>query len=384
MVEEGVSYGRKFFDDIEFSAEDASRSSIDFLIEVFKVAIKSGATTINVPDTVGYTTPNEFTEIIRKIKAAIPDFDNGIYLSVHCHNDLGLATANTISAIMDGANQVEVTINGIGERAGNTPLEEVVMALVTREDYIHKKTNIKIENIYPTSKLLTRLTGILPSVSKPIVGDNVFVHESGIHQDGVIKNRETYEIIDPKSIGRDIDNLVLGRHSGINGFKTALSRFGIVFNDEEMLKKAYNSFDELADIKKNIFIDDLLVIWGDLIDNSQSVYNFLYHQVTTGNNIIHTATVKLKKGDDVFVKSEHGDGPVDSLFNAIDSIIDIKSTLTEYIVKGISAGKDSQGEVLVSLEINGRHYNGKGISTDTIEASGKAYINAINKYLLLK
>ncbi len=384
MVEESVSYGKKFFSEIEFSAEDASRSDIDFLIEVFKTAIKSGATSINVPDTVGYTTPNEFGEMIKKIKSAIPEFKDSVYLSVHCHNDLGLATANTLAAIESGANQAEVTINGIGERAGNTSLEEVVMTLVTREKILNKKTNIKIENIYPTSRLLTRLTGILPSVSKPIIGDNVFAHESGIHQDGVIKNRETYEIIDPKSIGRDIDNLVLGRHSGINGFKTALNKFGIVFNNDEMLEKAYASFNKLADIKKHVFIDDLLVIWGDLIDKSQSVYNFVYHQITTGSNVIHTATVKLKKGEDEIIKSDYGDGPVDSLFNAIDSIVNIESILTEYVVKGITAGKDSQGEVLVTLDIDGKQYNGKGISTDIIEASGKAYLNAINKYLLLK
>ena len=384
MVEEGVSYGKKFFDDIEFSAEDASRSDINFLIEVFKTAIKSGATTINVPDTVGWITPDEFGDIIKKIKMAIPEFNDRIYLSVHCHNDLGLATANTINAIINGANQAEVTINGIGERAGNTPLEEVVMILTSREDFLHKKTNIKIENIYPTSKLLTRLTGILPSVNKPIVGDNVFVHESGIHQDGVIKNRETYEIIDPKSIGRDIDNLVLGRHSGINGFKTALSKFGIVFDDENKLKEAYNSFNKLADIKKNVFIDDLIVIWSNLIDKNQNVYDFVYHQITTGSNIVHKATVKLKKGEEEYIRSEHGDGPVDSLFNAIDSIVNIDSVLKEYIVKGISDGKDSQGEVLVTLDIDEKQYNGKGISTDIIEASGKAYLNAINKYLLLK
>ena len=295
-------------------------------------------------------------------------------------DDNGLANANAISAVINGATQVEVTINGIGERAGNTALEEFIMTLNTRKDLINKKTNINTELIYPTSKLLTHLTGLVPARNKPIVGENVFIHESGIHQDGVIKHRQTYEIMQPKSIGRDSETLVLGRHSGMHGFKTRLDKLGIVFQNEDQLKNAFQKFSELADRKKEVYDDDLFVILGDLTGKISEGYTLVYNNINSGNTIIPTATIKLKKKDKEYNAACTGDGPVDAIFKAIDKITNIDTKLMEYIVQGVSSGKDAQGEVKLALEINKGIYNGRGSSTDIVEASAKAYLNAINKY----
>jgi len=380
IIEEMLIYSKKFFEYIEFSPEDGSRTEYDFLVKVIQTAIKNGANTINIPDTVGYALPGEFGELIAKLKKDIPQFNDGVYLSVHCHNDLGLANANAISAVINGANQVEVTINGIGERAGNTAIEELVMAINTRKDLINKKTNIKTELLYPASKLLTHLTGLVLARNKPIVGENAFIHESGIHQDGVIKHKETYEIMKPEMIGRDSETLVLGRHSGMHGFTTRLEKLGIILHDKEQLQKAYERFSELADRKKEVYEDDLLAILSDLIDRIPEGYILEYHNVNSGNTIIPTATIKLKKGEEYFDAACTGDGPVDAIFKAIDKITGIDTKLTEYIVRGVSSGKDAQGEVQLSLLINNIIYNGRGSSTDVVEASAKAYLNAINKY----
>jgi 2-isopropylmalate synthase len=379
-IEEMIRYSKKFFDYIEFSPEDGSRTEYDFLVKVVQTAIKSGATSINIPDTVGYAIPSEFGELIAKLRKDIPQFSEGIYLSVHCHNDLGLANANSISAVINGATQVEVTINGIGERAGNTAIEEFVMTLHTRKDLIKKTTNIKTELIYPTSKLLTHFTGLVPARNKPIIGENVFIHESGIHQDGVIKHRETYEIMKPGDIGRDSETLVLGRHSGMHGFKTRLSKLGIEIQDKDQLDEAFKRFSDLADRKKEVYDDDLFVILGDLIGGVTEGYKLEYHNVNSGNTIIPTATVKLKKGEELIDAACTGDGPIDAIFKAIDRITGKETILKEYIVQGVSSGKDAQGEVKLVLEIEENMYSGRGSSTDIVEASAKAYLNAINKY----
>lgn len=380
LIEEMVSYSKKYFDHIEFSPEDASRTEYDFLVKVINTAIKSGANTINIPDTVGYSLPFEYGELIAKLRKDIPQFGDGVYLSVHCHNDLGLANANAVSAVYNGATQVEVTINGIGERAGNTALEEFVMALKTRNDLMQKTTTINTELIYTTSKLLTHLTGLVPARNKPIIGENVFIHESGIHQDGVIKHPETYEIMKPETIGRDSETLVLGRHSGMHGFKIRLDKLGIVFEDNKQLEEAFERFSELADKKKEVYDDDLFVILGDLIGTIAEGYILVYHNINSGNTIVPTATVKIKKGGSVKEAACTGDGPVDAIYKAIDQITNVKTKLTEYIVQGVSSGKDAQGEVKLALEIEGGIYNGRGSSTDIVEASAKAYINAVNKY----
>lgn len=378
-VEEMMQYSSKYFDQIEFSAEDASRSEYKFLVEVVNVAIKNGATSINIPDTVGYAIPEQFGELIAKLKKDILEFSDNVYLSVHCHNDLGLANANAISAVINGATQVEATINGIGERAGNTAMEEFVMALNTRKDFINKKTNIKTELIYPTSKLLTHLTGLVPARNKPIIGDNVFIHESGIHQDGVIKHRQTYEIMKPKDIGRDSETLVLGRHSGMHGFKARLKKLGIDLKNEKDMQTAFERFSKLADRKKEVYDDDLFVILSDMVGKIQKGYSLEYHNINSGNTIIPTATIKIKKGEKMFEAACTGDGPVDAIFRAIDMITSVNTKLVEYIVQGVSSGKDAQGEVKLALEIKDKIYNGRGSSTDIVEASAKAYLNAVNK-----
>jgi 2-isopropylmalate synthase len=383
-IEEMHQYSRKFFKNIEFSPEDASRSEYDFLVKAIKTAVKNGATSINIPDTVGYSLPFEFGELIAKLKKDIPEFNDGVYLSVHCHNDLGLSTANAISAVANGANQVEVTINGIGERAGNTPIEEFVMTLNTRKDLLKKKTNIKTELFYNTSKLLTHFTGLVLSRNKPIVGENVFMHESGIHQDGVIKKRETYEIMTPESIGRSSETLVLGRHSGMHGFKTRLSKLGITFENKDELNIAFERFSELADRKKEVYDDDLFSILSDLIGKVSTGYTLVYNNVNSGNTIVPTATVKIKKGEEEFEAACTGDGPVDAIFKAIDIITKVENVLKEYIVRGVSSGKDAQGEVKLAIEIQGKLYDGRGTSTDIVEASAKAYLNAVNKYFMFK
>ncbi|MCG8571438.1 MAG: 2-isopropylmalate synthase, partial [Spirochaetes bacterium] len=338
-IKEMLDYSKQYFDEIEFSAEDASRTEYDFLVEVFKTAINHGATTINVPDTVGYATPENFGETIAKLKKDIPQFSDNVYLSVHCHNDLGLANANALSAVLNGATQVECTINGIGERAGNTALEEFIMTLHTRKDIFHKTTNINKEMIYPLSRMLIHLTGLVPARNKPIIGENVFIHESGIHQDGIIKHRETYEIISPEIIGRSSDTLVLGRHSGLNGFRNRLENLGITFDTEEEMQQAFQRFSDLADLKKEVYDDDLFVILGDLTGAIKEGYTLDYHHINSGNSVIPTATVKLKKGEATFQAASTGDGPVDAIFKAIDEIAKINTRLTEYIVQGVSSGK---------------------------------------------
>jgi 2-isopropylmalate synthase len=379
-ITEKMTYARKFFDLIEFSAEDASRTEPEFLFEVIRTAIKNGATAINIPDTVGYAIPDEFARLIKSFVENVPEIKD-VDLSIHCHNDLGLAVANSIAAVQNGANQVEVTLNGIGERAGNCSLEEFVMALNVRKDLLNYHTNIKTNLLYPTSKLLQNITGLIIPRNKPIFGDNAFAHESGIHQDGVIKHKETYEIMKPETIGRSFESLVLGRHSGKHAFKNKLEQYGIVLTQVQF-DQAFEKFTRVADKKKEVYDEDIFLIVSSVFGGFAGGYNLEYFHTYTGNTLIPSGTVKMKRDDKEYVAVAYGDGPVDALFNAVDSALDIKTRLTEYIVQAIGHAKDAQGQVKVMLEIDGNEYVGKGTSTDIMEASVLAYINAINRKIL--
>ncbi len=377
-IGENIRYAKYHFDKIEFSPEDATRTEPEFLYEVIDAAIKSGATTINIPDTVGYTVPEEFSELIKSIVRNVPEVLE-IDLSVHCHNDLGLAVANSLAAVSSGATQVEVTVNGIGERAGNCSLEEFVIALNVRKDYLPFTTNIKTKKLYRSSKLLESLTGLIIPRNKPVVGENAFLHEAEIHQHGVIKNRKTYEIITPEQIGRSSENLVLGRHSGKHSFREKLKHYNIKLSKEQF-DKAFSRFQKIADKKKEVSDEDIFVIVSSILGQYPDGYGLDYFDVKTGNKTIPTATVRIKKGKNKMVSTSEGNGPIDAVFNSIDSAIGIKTKLKDYIIYGVGTGRDAQGEVKVIVEINGQKYAGRGNSTDIIEASANAYINAINRY----
>ncbi|MBI5207054.1 MAG: 2-isopropylmalate synthase [Candidatus Firestonebacteria bacterium] len=376
---EAVIYAKNFLNDVEFSAEDASRSDPYFLHEVIKTAISAGATTINIPDTVGYITPDEFGEIIYNIKQKVKDIDQ-VVLSVHCHNDLGLAVANSISAVKNGARQVECTINGLGERAGNASLEEIAMILETRKNYYNLEIGIKVDEIYHTSRMVSNLTGIIVQPNKAIVGANAFAHEAGIHQDGILKERTTYEIMSAETIGLDRNRLVLGKHSGRHALKTRLNELGYELKEEE-LEKFFNNFKELADKKKEIFDEDLLSIIN-IIEGVKTItetYKLISLEVSCGTKGKPTAKVTLDVDGKNISFEGKGDGPVDAVYHAIAKITGTKSKLQAYIVKAITGGTDAQGDVTVELEENNRTVFGRGVDTDIIVASARAYINALNK-----
>lgn len=372
-----VKYAKTLVDDVEFSAEDAGRTDLSYLVEVIEAAIEAGATTINIPDTTGYTLPREFGEKIAYLKKNVKNIENAI-ISVHCHDDLGLAVANSIAGIENGARQVECTINGIGERAGNASLEEIVMALKVRHDIFEIESKIDTKEIMNTSKLVSGYTGIIVQPNKAIVGENAFAHESGIHQDGMLKNRETYEIMTPETVGVQKTKIVLGRHSGRHGLKARLDELGYVLTPEE-LNKVYDAFTKLADKKKEVYDDDLRILMGDSKIRNNVIYNLEYMHVFAGSSTIPTATVRIKKDDEIIEESSTGDGPVDALFNAIDRALDKKPTVESYRVRSVTSGREAMGEVAVRIRKNDRSYTGVGVSTDIIEASGKAYITAINK-----
>jgi 2-isopropylmalate synthase len=383
-IRENLDYGRGFFDRIEFSPEDASRTEEDFLIEVIETAIAHGATTINIPDTVGYAMPVEFGALTEKIIEKVPAIKEGrVTLSVHCHNDLGLALANSLAAVKAGASQVEVTLNGIGERAGNCALEELVMSLEVRRDIYDVDTRIKKEYLYPTGKLLQNLTGLIFQRNKPIFGDNVFTHESGIHQHGVLSKRETYEIMNPAAIGRSSESLIMGRHSGSHALRKKLQQYNIRLT-EDQFAKVFERFSEIADKKKEVYDEDLFSIVSTVLGGDLEGYRLLYFHVYTGNKLIPTATIKLQDREGETITSATGDGPVDAIFNAIDQGCGITSTLEEYIIQAVGSGKDAQGQVKLMLKIKDELYGGKASSTDIIEASALAYLNAVNRYVLKK
>jgi 2-isopropylmalate synthase len=376
---QAVSLARSMVNDVEFSAEDATRSDWAFLADVYSAVIEAGATTINVPDTVGYITPDEFAELIRYLLKNVKGIKN-VIISVHCHNDLGLATANTLSALKTGARQVEVSVNGIGERAGNASLEEIVMSLQTRKDVFKLDCDIHTENIYHLSKTIVYFTGIPVQPNKAIVGENAFAHEAGIHQDGMIKHRMTYEIMTPQSIGRQKSLLVLGRHSGKHGLKQKLVELGYTVKEEDF-KRVYDRFVEVADKKKEVFDEDLHAILEEELNIIPEVFSLVYFSVVTGNKVIPTATVKMRKKSQMLQEAATGDGPVDAVYRAIEKITDTPVKLINYSINAVTHGKDALGGVTISVERNGKVYRGYGVATDVIEASAHALLNAINKIL---
>src|SRR5690606_3846900 len=377
MAVQACRMAKKYVDDVEFSAEDATRSDWDFLCRVFQAAIEAGATTINIPDTVGYTTPDEFARLIAYIREHTPGIEKAV-ISVHCHDDLGLAVANSLAAVRAGATQVECTINGLGERAGNAALEEIVMALRVRGDHFQVDTGIVTEHIYRTSRLVSALTGVAVQPNKAIVGENAFAHESGIHQDGVLKEPSTYEIMTPASIGVPQSRLVLGKHSGRHAFRQRLTEMGYRLSDEE-IEKAYARFIELCDKKKRVTDRDLQAIVEEEIVQVPEVYNLEYLHVTTGSTLVATATVRIAKGDQVVEEAATGEGPVDAVYRAIDRGTGIPIDLESYSLQGGTSGKDAVGEVVVRIRDNGNQYIGRGTSADVILASARAYLQAVNR-----
>ncbi|WP_304353627.1 2-isopropylmalate synthase [Brachyspira innocens] len=378
-IKESVSYAKTKFEFIEFSAEDASRSDKDFLVQAYSAAIENGATTINVPDTVGYTTPLEMAELIKYLKANVKGIDN-VDISVHCHDDLGLSTANSLSAVLAGATQVECTINGIGERAGNTSLEEVVMGLKTRKDFYNAYTDVNTKRIYKISKLLSTISGMVVAPNKAIVGANAFAHEAGIHQHGVLKERSTYEIMNVEDIGIPQNKMVLGKHSGKHAFKDRIESLGYDI-DDKALEEAFIKFKNLADKKKIVTDTDIEAL---LIGNNASVENPLYtlksFMVNDSDSISSFASVSILDNKENIVEAiGKGNGPIDAAFGAIDSLTSNRAKLVNYSIQAITEGEDALGEVIVRLSSDDKTVIGRAVSTDIIEASLMAYINGLNK-----
>lgn len=377
-----VKYAKEKCNDIEFSAEDATRSDIDFLIKIFTAVINAGATVINVPDTVGYTVPEEYFEFISKVKAGVTNIE-GVDISVHCHNDLGMAVANSIMAIKAGATQVECTVNGIGERAGNAALEEIVMALNTRRDILGVETNIITTEIMKTSKMVSSITGVSVQPNKAIVGKNAFAHESGIHQHGMLQEKTTYEIMTPESVGLVETTMVLGKHSGKHAFKSRIDELGYDHNEID-IDSAFVAFKALADKKKVVYDSDIEALILSKSLDVPDTYNLGKFVIQSGNDITSTATISIVNEENTREDASTGDGPVDAAFKAIDKIVKKDFTgdqffLSDYKIRAISEGKDAQGEANIKISKDGKTYRGKGISTDVVEASIKGYIHALNK-----
>jgi 2-isopropylmalate synthase len=379
MIREGVGLARSLCQEVEFSAEDATRSDWDFLVEVFTVAIASGATVLNVPDTVGYTVPEEYAKLITHLRQRVPGIE-GVTISVHCHNDLGLAVANSLAAIAAGARQVECTVNGIGERAGNAALEEVVMALSVRRDVMPYSTGVNQEAIFRASQTLANITGIEVQPNKAIVGRNAFAHESGIHQHGMLSHRSTYEIMTPESVGVRHTNLVLGKHSGRHALAKRFEELGYPLGRAE-LDKAYKLFTKLSDQKKEIFDEDLVTIVRDGLTHIPETFKLRALQATAGTSMFATALVTLASEAGEATETALGDGPVNAVFAAVDKLTGLSGRLLDYRVHGVTGGADAVGEVFVQVEFDGVSHHGKGASTDVVEASVRAYLNATNKVL---
>ena len=376
-----LEFAKGKFDEIEFSGEDAARSDLDFACQVFGVAIAGGATIINVPDTVGYMNPNEFGDKIRYIKEHTPGIENAI-ISVHCHDDLGLANANTLAAIKAGARQVEGTINGLGERAGNVAIEEVVMALKTRHDYFDDlQVNIDTKQFTKVSKLVSRLTGVVVPPNKPIVGSNAFAHESGIHQHGMMSNPETYEIMTPESVGAEKTDLVLGKHSGRHAFADHLAKLGFQSFTEEKINDLFGKFKELADRKKQVYDDDIVALVVDNLHHKKA-FELVAQYYKLGEKGYAYADVRLMTPEGEKADAAVGDGPVDASLKAVERVVGLPISLKDYQIRAITAGKDALGEATLKVEYNGRLYHGRGISTDIVKSSVNAYINAVNSVFL--
>ncbi len=382
MIREGVALARSFTPDVEFSAEDATRSDWDFLVEVCKVALDAGATVLNIPDTVGYTVPDEYGRLITHLRTHVPGIDQAT-ISVHCHNDLGLAAANSLAAVLAGARQVECTINGIGERAGNAALEEVVMALSVRRDALPYETGVRKELLYRTSQTLANITGSEVQANKAIVGRNAFAHESGIHQHGMLSHQSTYEIMTPESVGVRRSSLVLGKHSGRHALAKRFEELGYPL-DRAGLDKAYKLFTKLSDQKKEIFDEDLLAIVQDGLTHIPEVFKLRALQATAGTAMFATALVTLATEAGDATETAMGDGPVNAVFAAVDKLTGLSGRLLDYRLHSVSRGADAVGEVFVQVDFEGQPHGGKGASTDVVEASLRAYLNAVNKALFAR
>jgi len=383
MAVSAVEQARSYCEDVEFSPMDASRTDPPYLHDVIEATINAGATVINIPDTVGYAMPAQFGELIRNILENVPNADRAI-LSVHCHDDLGLAVANALFAVQNGVRQIECTVNGLGERAGNTSLEEVVMILKTRRDYFGLDTDVRTQEIHPTSRLVSRLMGISVQPNKAIVGANAFAHSSGVHQDGVLKERSTFEIMRPEDVGIKATQIVLTARSGRHALRHRLSELGYELSGQE-LDKTYERFLVLADKKKEIFDEDLIAIVGDEIHRTPEKYHLEYLHTLSGTGTIPTATVRIRiDGDRSLQEAAWGDGPVDATYKAIDRVVGVPVKLDEYAIRAVTSGAEALGEVTVRVVEDGRTIIGRGASTDIIEASAKAYIDALNKLTALR
>ena len=378
-VKEMVTYAKSFVNDIEFSAEDATRTEKEFLMEVYEEAIKAGATTLNVPDTVGYRTPNEMYELIKYLKENVKGIEN-VDISVHCHDDLGLSVANSIASIQGGATQIECTINGLGERAGNTSLEEIVMILKTRKDLFEEyQTNIDSKQIYPASKLVSLLTGVSTQPNKAIVGANAFAHESGIHQHGVLANPETYEIMKPESVGRNTDSLVLGKLSGKHAFVQKLQSLGFDHVEDAQVEQLFAQFKTLADKKKYVLDEDIIALVAGDAAKIEGRIKLTHFEISRQEGKKPKATVTIELDGEKLVKEALGDGPVDAAYNAVNLGVSDTFVLEEYKLEAITGDTDAQAQVVVVIEKNGNRFIGRGQSTDVVEASIEAYINGINR-----
>ena len=380
---EGVKLARERFDDIEFSAEDAARTELEFLAEVVEKAIEAGATTVNIPDTVGYALPTTYAETIRYLRKHVRGIDK-VVVSVHCHNDLGLAVANSLAGVMEGARQVECTINGIGERAGNASLEEIVMAFKTRADVLKVRTGVKTERLYPTSRLVSQVTGLHVQRNKAIVGQNAFAHEAGIHQHGMLTHRETYEIMKPEEVGFAKSQLVLGKHSGRHALKDRLIALGYKLG-EAQVDKVFADFKVLADKKKDIYDADIeaLVIHGQILGKDNAAWQIDALSTTSGTGTIPCASIALRAADGSKTREvAAGDGPVDAVFKAIERITGIQVKLRDYQIASVSKGEDAQGEVSIEVEHPTGVYRGRALSTDIIEGSARAFLSVVNRIAL--
>jgi len=378
MCVDAVRYAKKYCEDVEYSTEDASRTDFEYLCRVIEAAIKAGATVINVPDTVGYAIPEEYGETIRKLREKVPALDK-IILSVHCHNDLGLAVSNSLAAIRNGADQVECTINGVGERAGNASLEEIVMVLKTRHASFNAHTDVRTEEIYRTSRMVSRLMNIPIQPNKAIVGSNAFAHSSGVHQDGILKDRSTYEIMRPEDLGIRKHEIVLTARSGRAALRHKLNGLGYDL-DKEKFEKVYNRFINVADRKKEITTDDLTTIVEIELTKVPETFTFLNLQIMSGNTMVPLASVTLIKDGENKTDAAAGNGPVDAVFNCIERIVEQQGKLRDYDLKAVTMGRDALGEAMVRVEIEGTIYSGIGTSPDVIEASARAYLNAFNRF----
>ncbi|WP_342564775.1 2-isopropylmalate synthase [Paenibacillus sp. FSL R7-0345] len=379
-AQSAIRYAKKYFSKLEFSLEDAGRTERDFMAEMVAMAIREGANVVNIPDTVGYLNPAEYGAIFKFLKDTVPDIEK-VQLSAHCHNDLGMATANTLAAIQNGADQIEGTINGIGERAGNTAIEEVALALETRNEFFGAKTSLVLSEIARTSRLVSRLTGMAVPGNKAIVGANAFAHESGIHQDGMLKEKTTYEIMTPETIGLKESKLVLGKHSGRHAFRDKLSDLGYDLSEEEV-NTAFAKFKDLADKKKEVSDEDILALLEEKLGDTPEIFSLQTIYVTYGNEAVPTAKVVIKGQEaEPVVAVAEGNGSVDAIYNAIDLATSEEVTLGDYSIKAVSRGKDAQGEVHVVLSQGEVAAQGRGLSTDILEASARAYLDALNKLL---